>query len=131
MSHFIKQCICGKIVAQCRCIGEKSVQILYNCEHEFSTNTNVTVEPLTFVTLEKAYKEFSNKAYLPKTFKCSPQIYRELERVAGEAEIDLLKLDGFNYNKYIQDRQRNPLGTLFGIRVEVDFDMKSGEWEFE
>lgn len=34
MSHFKKVCICGIVIAQCRCIdSDKSIQIIYNCDH--------------------------------------------------------------------------------------------------
>lgn len=33
MSHFIKQCECGMIIAQCRCPGPKPVEIVRPCSH--------------------------------------------------------------------------------------------------
>lgn len=57
--HFIKKCTCGAIVAQCRCIGEKEVEIVSGCEQCKFRGFKVPrrADLLQFTSAEKAIYE--------------------------------------------------------------------------
>lgn len=42
MSHFIDICECGKVLVQCKCIGDKTRRVVSPCEHVKQTDTITT-----------------------------------------------------------------------------------------
>lgn len=80
-----------------------------------TTTTSAVTEPFSWEELEETYlklrKEFED---LPTKFICATNVYAKLLQTAKE------------YRKGPYDGW-----TMFGLDVEVDPDMKPGEWKFE
>lgn len=128
MSHFIQKCECGTIIAQCRCMGEKSVEIVGPCTHFFTTATLSSIEPISMDALTETYNRFMQMfPYIPNVFKCHPSVYNSLREYFDKQEADMLG-EGVTRPTlpYADFMER-----IMGVTVVIDPEMNHGEWKFE
>lgn len=131
MSHFIRKCECGKLIAQCRCIGPKVMEIVRPCVHiQATTMTTAKVEPITINSLYAQYERFMNEYGLPQQLRCDPIFYERLKEWAAEYTTELYKQTG-NSVFLEGDVNTDHFVRLFGVPIKIDFTMPPGEWKFE
>lgn len=121
MTHFREECICGKVLTQCRCIGPHKVTITYPCTHTPVATTTVEVaKPFSFDEMALTYGELI-KQKIPNKVKMS-ELTWEIFKYKIESGV---LLDG------TQPARVDPSWTLFGMEVKIDPKLKPGEWKFE
>lgn len=121
MTHFREECICGKVLVQCRCIGPHKVTITYPCVHKPMTTTTVeVVKPFSFDEMALTYTEML-KNVPPSTVKMSELTWQILK----------YKVEEQGYLSEGQEVKIDPNWTLFGMEVKIDEELKPGEWKFE
>jgi hypothetical protein len=129
--HFKRVCICGKVIAQCRCMGEKNVQIVYSCEHEYTSpyvtvGSAVSFEPITLDGMHKVMQMFEDKyGDVPNVLRVHPSTYNAIREYFMKKE----------HEEEMMGVAKRPEFTLYqmllGVPILIDAELEFGEWKFE
>lgn len=130
MSHFIRKCECGAVLAQCRCMSlDKKVEYVRPCVHYFTTHSVASFEPISLEQLYAVYMEYLEGApRTPNVLKVHPSVYKAILEYFEEQEVQE-RLMGIK--KPEESAKTYALGKIFGTQIIIDHSLKPGEWKFE
>lgn len=99
-----------------------------------STHTLEKFPKITYDIVLKAMREFErDHPRVSNTLKCSPEAYIAIKDYFLDKEMEEL-MERLNNNKLVlAGEERKPVdtwGSLFGIEIILDPDLKAGEWKF-
>jgi hypothetical protein len=129
MSHFVKKCECGRVIAQCKCMGDRIVITVSPCTHIVTTNSVASFEPISIESLYETYHKFLNEDPIPNVFRCHPSVYNDLrdyfqKKEAEEEAMGIVK-------PLTPELPYQEWSRIMGVDILIDRDLEVGEWRFE
>lgn len=127
VEHFVRKCECGKIIAQCRCIGDRIVITASPCSHYVVANSLCYTKPIDFLDLVDTVDKFEHDSKdVPNVIKCNKKTYSDLREYffnLEKNEATTLEKPKYPPKVFFE--------SIYGIKIVIDEDVEAGVLKFE